>query len=142
MKRILALMTLAVVGLAACMESQQSSIKFADSHVYRDFLEGLDERGVKYRKDKDHLVFYSASDENKVHDISAKLFKKYYPGCGASFTDKAEMKLVERELKDQGIPFATVELDYGPTITCSPDHRDALDQILRSCKTMAKSKKS
>jgi hypothetical protein len=110
MKRTFTLLIMTVAGLTVCMESQQpspqysNSAQFTDSHIYHDFLEKLDGSGVKYRKDKDHFVFYSAS-ENKVQEISAALVGKYYPGCGVSFTDKAGMELVKRELKDQGIPF-------------------------------------
>lgn len=131
------------MSLMACTDAKNSdpflsSVQFSDSHVYQRLIETFDRSGIKYRKGKDHVVYYSAKDSEKVRVITSEINAEYYPGCGVFFSDKAAFSAMERELKNREIPFSIAELDQGPTITCAPQYRDALEQILRSRETLKK----
>jgi hypothetical protein len=115
-------------GVISCFGNENST-RFSDSHVHKRFVEKLQQSGIKFRESKDQQVFFALEDTPLVDSITADINTEFYPGCGGSFTKKADLVAIEAELKNQNIPFSEVELDSGPEITCAPEHRDKYIQI-------------
>lgn len=121
----------ALVG--GCGQPQpEESTKYYDSKTYQRFVEKLDEHGVEYRKGKDLDVFYPVSQSQVVKAIASEVNAEYHPGCEGSFTSAEKQKAMEVALKARGIPYTVVELDTGPSITCSPEHRKVFHELFMS----------
>ena len=121
------------VSMGGCSQPEpEESTKYYDSKTYQRFVEKLDEHGVEYRKGKDMNVFYPVSQSQAVRAIASEVNAEYHPGCGGSFTSEEKQKAMEAALKVRGIPYTVVELDSGPSITCSPEHREAFHELFMS----------
>ena len=121
------LTALLLAAIAGCSEPEGST-KYYDSHTYKRFIEKLDKNGVEYRKGDDLNVFYPVSQAQLVNAIASEVEAEYHPGCGGSFTTEEKQEAMVAELKKRNIPFTVVELDQGPSITCSPEYREAFHE--------------
>jgi hypothetical protein len=131
MRTIVGIIFLSLFGIAGCSEPE-GSMKYYDSKTYERFIEKLNENGVEYRKGKELNVFYPMSQSQAVSAIASEITAEYHPGCGGSFTTKEKQEAMEAALDSRGIPYTVVELDDGPSISCSPENRDEFHKLFMS----------